>query len=161
VKLRSPDPETAFAEFSLSPDAPAAGLALLSGMMLIATGSATYSAEATKIINDLRTLKAACLLYYWDNLAWPAQGDVGKLDRYADRPLVSGGRYERVIIGGEYEDNDGVKRVNIGVKLFPSMGTLGVRRKLETKARDTGLLNGAEGLEPYKKESMEVFINMK
>jgi general secretion pathway protein G len=159
VKLWSPDNETAFAEFSLSPDAPAAGFALLAGMMA-ATGSATESAEATKIINDLRNLKSASLLYYGDNLKWPTQSDAPKLDQYSDRPLVSGGRYERVIIGGEYEI-DGVKRANIGVKLPPSMGTLGVRRKLESKARDASLLNGAQGMAPYKKESMEVFMNMR
>ena len=50
-------------------------IAILAGMMMLTTGSATDRAEATKIINDLRALKTATLMYYVDNnRTWPTNG---------------------------------------------------------------------------------------
>ncbi|MDR0651746.1 MAG: hypothetical protein LBG12_00420 [Synergistaceae bacterium] len=135
---------------------------LLVPMMMLATENATDSAEATKIINDLRNLKSAALLYYGDNLEWPAQEDVLELDEYLDRPLVSGGRYERVIIGDEYVDGSGNKRVNIGVELRPGgNGATAVRKKLASKAEDSGLFGNADSLDYYSGSSLEVYMNMR
>jgi general secretion pathway protein G len=124
--------------------------------------TADDSAEATKIINDLRNLKSAALLYFGDNLAWPTQAEVRELDKYSDRPIVSGDRYERVIIGGEYDDDSGVKRANIGVELRPETnGTPGIRQKLADRAQDTGLLENADSLDSYSGSSPEVYMNMR
>lgn len=41
-------------------------IGVLAGMMMLSTGKATDKAEAAKIINDLRTIKAAALMYYAD-----------------------------------------------------------------------------------------------
>jgi hypothetical protein len=38
---------------------------------------------------------------------------------------------------------------------------MGVRCKPESKAKDIGLLNGVESMEPYKEELMEVFMYRK
>jgi general secretion pathway protein G len=125
-------------------------------------GGATDSAEATRIINDLRTLKSAALLYFGDNLKWPTQTDVRELDKYMDSPIVSGDRYERVIIGGEYEDDSGAKRVNIGVELSPGDNdTPGIREKLADEADDIGLLERADSLDNYTGSSLEVYMNMR
>jgi general secretion pathway protein G len=135
-------------------------IAILAGMMLIATGSATDSAEATKIINDLRNVKSAALLYYGDNLTWPSTtDDVKSLDRYADRSFED--RYT-VTIGSEFTDTAGgitVTRVRIG--LTPTKGlTAGVKSKLATKAKDAALFEAASGTTPYATGST-VYMNMR
>jgi general secretion pathway protein G len=139
-------------------------IAILAGMMLLATGSATDSAEATKVINDLRNLKSAARLYFGDNLKWPTNADVASLDNYSDRPLVAGNvRYDAVLIGTEYSDAQGVVRTNIGVTLKPaSNGSAGVRKKLSTKAVDTGLLDAAnDATTPYAGTNTTVYLNMR
>jgi general secretion pathway protein G len=125
--------------------------------------AAAEAAEATKTINDLRNLKAAALMYYGDNLTWPTQDDVQELDKYTDRPIVSGDRYERVIIGGEYDDENGGKRVNIGVELrhVDISGAPGVRQQLADRAEKTGLLEKSDGLDIYSGSSLEVYMNMR
>jgi len=42
-------------------------IGILAGAMLLVAGSGTDKADATKIISDLRSLKAAALMYYADN----------------------------------------------------------------------------------------------
>ena len=42
-------------------------IGILAGAMLLVAGSGTDKAEATKIVSDLRSLKAAALMYYADN----------------------------------------------------------------------------------------------
>jgi hypothetical protein len=121
----------------------------------------SYGAEGTKIIYDLRNLKSASLLFYGDNLRWPTQSDASELDKYSDRPIVSTDKYERVIIGPEFTDERGNTRVNIGVTLGKHNSSANIRRKLESAAAETGLLNAPDSLEPYKKESMTVFMNMR
>ena len=56
-------------------------IAILAGMMMLSTGSATDGAEAIKIVNDLRNLKSAALLYYADNMKWPVKGEEVSLDK--------------------------------------------------------------------------------
>ena len=64
-------------------------IGILAGMLLLAVGSATDKAEATKIVNALRNYKSAALMYYTDNSAWPAVGTgwQASLDKYIDRSL--------------------------------------------------------------------------
>ena len=64
-------------------------IGILAGMLLLAVGSATDKAEATKIVNALRNYKSAALMYYTDNSAWPDTGTGWQtsLDKYIDRSL--------------------------------------------------------------------------
>ena len=39
-------------------------IGILAGMMMLSTGSATDKAEAMKVVNNLRTIKSAVLMYY-------------------------------------------------------------------------------------------------
>ncbi|MCD8163198.1 MAG: prepilin-type N-terminal cleavage/methylation domain-containing protein [Synergistaceae bacterium] len=43
----------------------------LAGMMMLAAGSATSKAEATKIVANLRTLKSAVMMYEAENVPFP------------------------------------------------------------------------------------------
>jgi general secretion pathway protein G len=139
-------------------------IAILSGMMLLATGSATDNAEAVKVVNDLRNLKSAALLYYGDHLAWPTQTNVAALNNYSDRPIVktsSAGRYS-VSIGTEYSDTvTGSVRTNIGITLTGAAASLGVQTKLANKAADTGMLaNSTSATTPYT-TGTQVWMNMR
>lgn len=65
-------------------------IGILAGAMLLVAGSGTDKAEATKIVSDLRSLKAAALMYYADNpYATVTSGDDGidLLKKYIDREL--------------------------------------------------------------------------
>ena len=66
-------------------------IGILAGAMLLVAGSGTDKAEATKIVSDLRSLKAAALMYYAD---YPS-GDlsIASLDKYMDKKLESKGDY--------------------------------------------------------------------
>lgn len=71
-------------------------IGILAGMMMLSTGSATDKAEATKIVSDMRNVKAACLMYYADNSKYPdATTPSASIDQYLDTTaknmsLVSG-----------------------------------------------------------------------
>ena len=60
-------------------------IGILAGMMMLSTGSATAKAEATKIVSDMRNIKAAAIMYYADNSAWT--GDIESLDKYVDASI--------------------------------------------------------------------------
>ena len=69
-------------------------IGILAGMLLLAVGSATDKAEATKIVNALRNYKSATLMYYTDHSTWPPAGNypintswAASLDRYTDRSM--------------------------------------------------------------------------
>jgi general secretion pathway protein G len=138
-------------------------ISIMAGMVLLSSGSATDGAEAAKIVNDLRNLKSAALLYYGDNYRWPADADKGSLDMYTDRPVVNSTRYKSVMIGTDYLDaRSGVQRANIGVLLdTASNGTPGVQKKLETKAENSGLLKDGSTSDPYVAGGAEVWMNMR
>lgn len=66
-------------------------IGILAGAMLLVAGSGTDKAEATKIVSDMRSIKAASLLYYADKAG---AGTVpvpnmasGDLDKYMDRKM--------------------------------------------------------------------------
>jgi general secretion pathway protein G len=138
-------------------------IAILAGMTLLSAGSATDLAEAMKVINDLRNLKSAALLYYGDHLKWPDAGDEASLDYYSDRPVVNASpkRYGFVTIGPEYDDAQGKTRANIGVGLIGGAAGSGVQKKLAAKAADTGLLAAATSKSQIYATGTTVYMNMR
>jgi general secretion pathway protein G len=63
-------------------------IGILAGMMMLAAGSATDKAEATKIVSNLRNIKAAAVMYYADAGTWPSAGNItagSSLDKYLDQ----------------------------------------------------------------------------
>lgn len=59
-------------------------IGILAGSMLLVFGSATDKAKATRIVSDLRNLKAAALMMYADYNTWPTGKDTS-IDQYMDR----------------------------------------------------------------------------
>jgi len=63
-------------------------IGILAGSLLLVMGSGTDKANATKVVSDMRTLKAASLMYYADKGNWPPDGDITdptELASYLDR----------------------------------------------------------------------------
>jgi general secretion pathway protein G len=119
-------------------------IATLSGMMMLSTGSATDSAESVLVLNDLRNLKAASMMFFMDNNRWPSgSADAASLDTYMDRAfLASGNRYGELKV--TTAQIGGVTRTLIGVALLTDdRHREGVRRKLRGYARNSGLFTAS------------------
>ncbi|MDY2985418.1 MAG: prepilin-type N-terminal cleavage/methylation domain-containing protein [Synergistes jonesii] len=104
-------------------------IGILAGMMMLSTGSATDKAEATKIVSNLRGIKAACLMYYAENSAWPVSSDETVLDKYLDQKISGMNSYGIDINNGaifaRYSD--------------AAVMTTGVKNKLKDMASESGL----------------------
>lgn len=140
-------------------------IAILAGMMMLATGSATDSATATKIISDLRSYKAAATIILLDSGAASFEDlfkdpdgfaiFLNRVDTGMDRPLFNGSEatYGVCLQGGgaqqEVDDGNGgkVNRVLLGFEEGSWTGAAkfltegGVAAKLEARAREVGLYN--------------------
>ena len=106
-------------------------IGILAGAMMLVAGSGTDRAEATKIISDLRSLKAAALMHYADgNKTVP--GSITDLQKYMDRQLPEGSyKVEAGTITTEwYVGKDG---------LTPNGG---IEKALAKSAKDSGLWAG-------------------
>ena len=104
-------------------------IGILAGAMLLVAGSGTDSAEATKVISDLRSLKSATLLYYADHTNETDAPGVDALAKYMDRELATA---------------DFATATNSENWWVASVKTKsnGVQGKLADKAEDVGLYNG-------------------
>ena len=82
-------------------------IGILAGMMMLSTGSATSKAEATKIVANLRNMKAAAVMVYADTNTWPTA--VKSLDQYVDQKFGTGTANVSYDISGNYVTFSGVK----------------------------------------------------
>jgi general secretion pathway protein G len=116
-------------------------------MMMLATGSATDGAEATKVINDLRNLKGAALMFFVDEQQWPTGTDGTSLDSYMDRAFLDGNvRYDGLLVASA--DVNGTRRSIIGLQLkVNDTHRAGVQKKLAGSAKNSGLYDAAG--DPY------------
>jgi general secretion pathway protein G len=110
-------------------------IGILAGAMLLVAGSGTDKAEATKVVSDLRGLKAAALMYYADNPNSIVSGDVDidKLKKYMDRNIdVADYEFSVGTVSGDAEGGWFVGQLK--------SKTAGVKDKLKAMAIETGLL---------------------
>ncbi|MDR1471272.1 MAG: type II secretion system GspH family protein [Synergistaceae bacterium] len=131
-------------------------IAILAGMMMLATGSATDSANATKVINDLRNLKSASLMFYGDYRRWPSSSaaDIHSVDLYMDRSML--GRYAQILIVSK----DGGGSV-IGLELSNDLASNAIKTKIAAGAADAGLLKMSSSTpSTYDGSANEVYMNM-
>ncbi len=108
-------------------------IGILAGAMLLVAGSGTDSAEATKIISDLRSLKSATLLYYADHPSNPATPDLDALETYMDRALPAADfMVAEVTASADTQWWVGRKTIS----------SAGVQGKLGARAKEVGLYAG-------------------
>jgi general secretion pathway protein G len=106
-------------------------------MMMLTVGSATDGAEAIKLINDLRLVKSASLLYYFENGEWPTYANGGavpvpnlakSLEKYMDKSF--GGVYGGNVYSAALTDANNAVKVYYG--LSPDKLGDGAKKKLKT-----------------------------
>ena len=140
-------------------------IGILAGAMLLVRQSGQDSADATVIINDLRTMKAAALMFDADNPKRDLTPLVGvnaikHLENFMDRPLDETRDYlfifPEIPSGGgafpEIKFNWYVFRMLYTIPAggsIPQTATEGCRKKLENMAESTALLGfGTTGFGP-------------
>jgi general secretion pathway protein G len=131
-------------------------IGILAGSMLLVFGSTTDKAKATRIISDMRSMKAAALLYYTDKSTWPT---IDEITSFMDRDpqdsevasydivVSSGDEFECAIraqnIGGVTDGDDGV------IKYLAEMAA-------ESGVYDSNAVSGDEFTENSTKAYMPV-----
>lgn len=87
---------------------------ILGGAVVLTSGAAADKAEAAKIINDMRSLKSACLMHYSDTGEWPDPASnidynkwVEKVEKYLDASFTK--RYLPNDAGAEEDNGEGGK----------------------------------------------------
>jgi len=112
-------------------------IGILASTLMLTMGGGRGKAEATKIVSDLRNLKAAAIMYYTDNGVWP--GDTSatdamawvtvSLDKYLDREYTDGSSVDLYV-------------VKDGSAVFVGYGKIGddaVKNSLKGIAKDVAL----------------------
>lgn len=67
-------------------------IGILAGMMMLAAGAATDKAEATKIVSNMRNIKAAAVMAYADGGTWTGLiTSPDTVNNYLDQKLVGAG----------------------------------------------------------------------
>jgi hypothetical protein len=130
------------------------------GVLSRSSGSAY---NATDIINDLRNLRSAGLLFYADFGAYPSPGQEASLDVYLDRPIVSAERprYAKVMLAEKSGDADRPRELYIGVELIPEKnGSKGPQQRLASRAAEIKLYQGPASGDIYK-SGLSVYMRMR
>jgi len=108
-------------------------IGILAGAMLLVMGSGKDKANATKIVSNLRSMKAAALMYYFDYNDWPTS--ISDLDDYMDRPVCADGE---IVKAYDIDSNDN------GVYIKATLEDGGFRDKLKEMATESGLYDEAD-----------------
>lgn len=128
-------------------------IGLLAGMIILLTTNARDKAVATKIVSNMRTIKSACILYYYDNNAWPnvGNGSGAKVDDKTGTVTKLGndtsaaqvlGNYLTNKIGSEYALVSYDKRLLVKYDRADLLSP-GVRRQIELLAPSANLWNSS------------------
>lgn len=127
-------------------------VAIMAGMLLLSSGAAISSAEATKIVSDIRMLHTALLSYYLDNNGLPPVGtngsttplsaaEIKSICAYIDRDMDVN-RYGAVYLTESPAVSDG--KVLLGLKYVQNVNGVstnlaGVNQRLSKMAAGSGL----------------------
>jgi len=130
-------------------------IGILAGSMLLVFGSATDKARASKIVSNLRSLKAAALMCYTDYNEWPTT--MASLDSYLDRSVPT-------------DSNSGQTYYNIADSTSTPwwiMATLqgadnkpGVKDELADMAKESGLYKDNACSDDYDGSGADVYVKV-
>jgi general secretion pathway protein G len=119
-------------------------IGILAGSMLLVFGSTTDKAKATKIVSDMRSMKAAALLYYTDQGLWPTE--IEEIRSYMDRDPADAevASYDIAEGTASTDFECAIKATNIGG------GDAGVAEYLAQMAAESGVYSSiAESADVY------------
>lgn len=154
-------------------------IGILAGAMLLVRQSGQDKADATVIIEDLRTMKAAALMYDADNPKRDLSGLMGKniikeIEKFLDRPVDENRDYLYIYPDMSSGSTFPELKWYVFRQLFimhggiPQAATEGCRKRLADMAKDTGLIglmgSGSGGLgteEPYKADDYVIGMRVK
>jgi len=132
-------------------------IGILAGAMMLVAGTSRDAAEASKIISDIRNVKAAALMWIAENPAqltdedWTDLGeDPTPLNRYLDKPLIEGQDIFIFEVGKvkASEDDDGTDTWLLGYDLGAANARDGVKKNLAKQAQSAGLF-GSNQIQMY------------
>ncbi len=123
-------------------------IGILAGGMMLVAGTSRDSAEASRIMSDLRNMKAAALMWMADNPTTVTADDWSDLERdpspinkYLDRPLIEGHPYVFKAQVFKDTDNDVIGEAWVlGYNLTDARE--GVKSNLHKQAASAGLFGG-------------------
>ncbi|MDR3353994.1 MAG: prepilin-type N-terminal cleavage/methylation domain-containing protein [Synergistaceae bacterium] len=115
-------------------------------MFLIVSGDATDGAKAAKVVNDLRALKTAALMLFFDEHEWPSESNAAdaakSLDRYTNRSIFDGPEKEYdlhiVVVSSDTSGGETTERVMLGIKPPGDAFPPGVIEKIKVSAPSSG-----------------------
>jgi general secretion pathway protein G len=108
-------------------------IGILAGMMMLATGAATDKAEATKIVSNMRNIKAAAIMAYADGAKWAdLKTSPDAVSKYLDQKDLVGGSADYAIAVTGSGDATVVFE-------FDADTTDGVQKKLKDMEDDSSL----------------------
>jgi len=114
-------------------------IGILAGSMLLVFGSTTDKAKATRIVSDMRSLKAAAMMYYADKGTWPTSesGIPDEIKNYMDRDPAEStvASYDIVLSSADENFECAIEASNIG---GPG-GDPGVISRLADMAAESGI----------------------
>ena len=143
-------------------------IGILAGLVMLAVSSAQDTAEATRVINDLRALKSAAQMYYVDTGSWPNEGNIPpgrvsqfysdifsyldrRLDanRYANLSGVLSALFSRVsssTVGTNlvHSDTHYPGRHYVHLRLADNT-KMSVMKKIEKQAASAGIISNLDG----------------
>jgi general secretion pathway protein G len=126
-------------------------IGILAGAMLLVMGPGKDKANATKIVSNLRSLKAAALMYYSDNNSWPT--NISQLDSYMDRKVPTSDDL------ATYTITSGDSIYFIGATLSSSAST-GLKNKLTDMATESGLYDEADSSDTIYSGDEDLYVRL-
>jgi len=135
-------------------------IGILAGAMMLVAGTSRDAAEATKIISDLRTVKAGALMWLADNpnvtskswdgtgtavvgvdLTTPLSEDPTPLNKYLDKPLLADQKIFIFEVGTvkATDGDEGTDTWLLGYDLVEANVRDGVKKNLVKQAASVGL----------------------
>jgi general secretion pathway protein G len=126
-------------------------IGILAGAMLLVMGPGKDKANATKVVSNLRSMKAAALMYYSDNGSWPS--DVGDLNTYMDRPVSADGTIVDSYTIEQTSDDVYIKAA------LDSGVSKGLKEKLAEMAEESGLYSDTGGT-VYNSNDLNVYVKL-
>ncbi|MDR1481099.1 MAG: hypothetical protein LBI74_00565 [Synergistaceae bacterium] len=136
-------------------------------LLILSVTQSDRPAEPEDIINDLRSLKSASLLFYVDFGTWPSPGQETSLDAYLDRPMVLADppRYSSVTlingVRGSESQSELYVRVELILERYRNRSNIwqGVQEYLARRANAAGLLQQPISSDVYK-SGLNVYMRM-
>jgi len=122
---------------------------ILAGALLLVSAAGADKAQASRVVSDLRNLKAAAVQYNASSGAWPAS--VTDLSDYLDGPLECAGPVCYEVASGEESGNF------VGFRADLSKVSTGVKDRLKGMAETVSLYSDTELTRTYAGEAQAVY----